>query len=92
MKTNNMSNPELLKAFLEPLVQEIVEEKVSEKLANIRLKTEPEKPILIEEAAHMLGYSRSHLYTLCRTKKIPFTKKGRWLYFYVSELNIWLRE
>jgi predicted DNA-binding transcriptional regulator AlpA len=39
-----------------------------------------------------LGYSRSHMYTLCRTKKIPYVKKGRWLYFYVSEIKGWLNK
>lgn len=89
---NNVSNPELLKAFLEPLVREMVDERVNERLSNFSVKTEPERPILIEEAARMLGYSVSHIYTLCRTKKIPHVKKGRWLHFYVSELNEWLRE
>jgi excisionase family DNA binding protein len=92
---NATGNSELLKAFLDPLIKEMVERTVedvlSERLSAIKLKSEPERPILIDEAAEMLGYSRSHLYTLCRNKKIPFVKKGRWLYFYVSELNQWLR-
>ena len=91
---NNITNPELLKAFLEPIVNEMVDERVKQELekrmASIKVRNEPERPILIEEAAEMLGYSRSHMYTLCRTKKIPHVKKGRWLYFYVSEINAWL--
>ena len=93
---NNITNPELLKAFLEPMVNEMVDERVKQelekRLASIKARNEPERPILIEEAAEMLGYSRSHMYTLCRTNKIPFVKKGRWLYFYVSELKKWLEE
>jgi len=57
----NSDNSELLKAYFEPLVRELVEEKVNERLAQIRLKTEPERPILIEEAAKILGYSVSHI-------------------------------
>lgn len=93
---NNLTNPELLKAFLEPMVNEMVDERVKQELekrmASIKARNEPERPILIEDAAEILGYSRSHMYTLCREKKIPHVKKGRWLHFYVSELNEWLEE
>ncbi len=93
---NNITNPELLKAFLEPMVNELVDERVKQELekrmASIKARNEPERPILIDDAAEILGYSRSHMYTLCRAKKIPHVKKGRWLYFYVSELNEWLRK
>ena len=93
---NNITNPELLKAFLEPIVNEMVDERVKQELekrmASIKARNEPERPILIEDAAEILGYSRSHMYTLCREKKIPHVKKGRWLYFYISELNQWLDE
>ena len=88
-------NSELLKAFFEPIINDMVEEcvkkEVEKRLASIKFKNEPERPILIEEAAKMLGYSQSHMYTLCRNKSIPYTKKGRWLHFYVSELNEWLK-
>lgn len=86
-----MNSNELLKAYFEPLIRKLVEEEVKVKLAEIRLKTEPERPILIEEAAQILGYSVSHIYTLCKQNKIPFVKKGRWLHFYVSKLNEWLK-
>lgn len=91
---NNITNPELLKAFLEPIINEMVDERVKQeiekRLASIKARNEPERPILIDEAAEILGYSRSHMYTLCRTKCIPHVKKGRWLYFYVSEIKAWL--
>lgn len=93
---NSIANPELLKAFLEPLINDMVDERVKKeverRLASIKARNEPERPILIDEAAEMLGYSRSHMYTLCRTNNIPHVKRGRWLYFYVSELNEWLRK
>ena len=93
---NNITNPELLKAYLEPIINDMVDNSVKQeldrRLASIKARNEPERPILIDEAAKMLGYSRSHMYTLCRTKKIPFVKKGRWLYFYVSEIKEWLEE
>jgi excisionase family DNA binding protein len=93
---NSIANPELLKAYLEPIINDMVDNRVKQeldrRLASIKARNEPERPILIDEAAKMLGYSRSHMYTLCRTKKIPFVKKGRWLYFYVSEIKAWLHE
>jgi len=93
---NSITNPELLRAFLEPIVNELVDKRVKKEfercMASIKALNEPEQPILIDKAAEILGYSRSHMYTLCRTKKIPHIKKGRWLYFYVSELNDWLEE
>ena len=93
---NNITNTELLKAFLEPMVNEMVDERVKQeiekRLASIKARNEPERPILIDEAAEILGYSRSHMYTLCRTKDIPHVKKGRWLHFYVSEINTWLEK
>jgi len=95
-KNNHDANPELLLAFLEPLVDALVKERVTEELdkrmAALRLSNEPERPISIDEAAKILGYSSSHMYTLCRTKQIPHVKKGRWLYFYVSEIKEWLEE
>ena len=93
---NNLANPELLKAYLEPIIYDMVDNRVKQeldrRLESIKARNEPERPILIDEAAEMLGYSRSHMYTLCRTNKIPYVKKGRWLYFYVSEIKAWLEE
>jgi len=93
---NNLANPELLKAYLEHIINDLVDNRVRQelerRLASTKARNEPERPILIDEAAKMLGYSRSHMYTLCRTKKIPHVKKGRWLYFYVSEIKAWLEE
>jgi excisionase family DNA binding protein len=93
---NSIANPELLKAYLEPIINDMVDNRVKQeldrRLASLKARNEPERPILIDEAAKMLGYSRSHMYTLCRTKKIPHVKKERWLYFYVSEIKAWLEE
>lgn len=93
---NNIANPELLKAFLEPIVNDMVDERVKQevdkRLASIKALNEPERPVLIDVAAEILGYSQSHMYTLCRKKQIPHIKKGRWLHFYVSEINEWLNE
>ncbi len=77
---NNITNPELLKAFLEPMVNELVDERVKQELekrmASIKARNEPERPILIEDAAEILGYSRSHMYTLCREKKYLMSKRA----------------
>jgi len=92
----NLANPELLKAYLEPIIYDMVDNRVKQeldrRLESIKARNEPERPILIDEAAEMLGYSRSHMYTLCKKGSIPHAKKGRWLHFYVSELNEWLRK
>lgn len=84
-------NMDLLLAFFEPFIESKVQEKVNQKLAALKLRTEPERPIMVKDVAKMLGYSVSHIYTMCRKGELPYFRKGRWLYFYVSEINKWIR-
>ena len=70
-----------------------MQETIIEKLTNIEnlLKGQTEKPLTFEEAADYLGLSKSYLYKLTCSNKIPHYKpQGKRLYFSKSELDIWL--
>ena len=93
---NTYNDNALLQAYFEPIITKIIHQQVDEiinaKISKIKIETEPERPILIQEAALILNYSISHMYKLCRENKIPHVKMGRWNHFYVSELNEWLKQ
>jgi len=66
---------------------------ILEKLTNIEnlLKGQTEKPLTFNEAAQYLDISKSYLYKLTCSNKIPHYKpQGKRLYFAKSELDIWL--
>jgi hypothetical protein len=46
------------------MVEARVKLAIEKRLAAINRSNEPERPILIDEAAEILGYSCSHMYTL----------------------------
>ncbi len=50
-----------------------------------------EKPLTFEEGADYLGLSKSYLYKLTSTNKIPHYKpQGKRVYFTTAELDTWL--
>ena len=52
-----------------------------------------EKPITLMEAAEYTQLSKSYLYKLTHSNKIPFAKpSGKKLYFLKSELNQWMMQ
>ena len=66
---------------------------ILEKLANIEtlLKGQTDRPLTFVEAADYLGLSKSYLYKLTCSNKIPHYKpQGKRLYFAKSELDSWL--
>ena len=66
---------------------------ILEKLTNIEnlLKGRDGRPLTFEEAADYLGLSKSYLYKLTCSNKIPHYKpQGKRLYFAKSELDTWL--
>ena len=68
-------------------------ENIFEKLTNIEnfLKGQTEKPLTLDEAANYLDLSKSYLYKLTCSNKIPHYKpQGKRLYFAKSELDSWL--
>ena len=66
---------------------------ILEKLTNIEnlLKAQDGRPLTLEEAADYLSLSKSYLYKLTCTCKIPHWKPtGKRIYFSKSELDNWL--
>lgn len=46
--------------------------------------------LTLAEAAKYTGYSEKYMYQLAFNRKIPYSKRGKFLYFDKSELNQWL--
>ncbi len=66
---------------------------ILEKLATIEnlLRGQTEKPLTLSEAAQYLDISKSYLYKLTCSNKIPHYKpQGKRVYFAKGELNTWL--
>ncbi len=95
MQKNKNLTPDLLEAFLKPIIDEMVEQKVKvlleEYMQKADLKSKPEKPIKLKEMAEILGWSTSHLYRQTSKNSIPHHKisSGR-VVFYQSEINEWV--
>ncbi len=70
-----------------------MQETILKKLTTIEnlLKGQAEKPLAFNEAAQYLDISKSYLYKLTSSNKIPHYKpQGKRLYFSKSELDTWL--
>jgi len=60
-------------------------------LENLIKKGQTEKPLTLNEAAQYLDISKSYIYKLTCSNKIPhFKPQGKRLYFAKSELDSWL--
>ena len=92
----SLINPELLEVALRPLIEKIVEDKVEafkkDFLEKHAIAQETEKPIPVKEMAVILGISLSHLYKKCNNNEMPHHRKFSRLYFYLSEIKIWMDE
>lgn len=90
----SLMNPELLEIALHPLVEKIVEEKLEafkiDFLEKHAIAQETEKPIPVKEMAVILGISVSHLYKKCNNNEMPHHRKFSRLYFYLSEIKVWM--
>jgi hypothetical protein len=53
---------------------------------NFQETEKEETPISVADAASLLGYQESTIYTLCSKKQIPHYKQGKFLWFFRSEL------
>lgn len=51
---------------------------------------EADKPLTIEQAAEFLHLKNPTIYGLVHHRKIPFSKKGKVLYFSKKELQSWI--
>ena len=69
--------------------QEILEKLTT--IENLLLKGQTEKPLTLNEAAQYLDISKSYLYKLTSTNKIPHWKpQGKRVYFTKAELDAWI--
>lgn len=87
-------NPELLEVALRPLVEKVVEEKLEafkkDFIEKLTISQEAEKPIPVKDMSVILGISVSHLYKKCRNKEMPHKLRFGRLYFYLSEIKVWM--
>ena len=90
----SLLNPELLEVALRPLIEKIVEEKVEafkkDFLEKHPISQKTEEPITVKQMSVILGISVSHLYKKCRNKEMPHKNKFGRLYFYLSEIKVWM--
>jgi predicted DNA-binding transcriptional regulator AlpA len=92
----SLLNPELLEVALRPLIENIIEEKLEPRLAELislhSISTENEKPIPVSEMSKILGISISHLYKKCNSSNMPHNRKFGRIYFYLSDIRKWMSE
>lgn len=74
------------KAFLREALREIMSEK------EVKASKENASLMTIKEAAAFLKLKVSTLYEKTAEKVIPHIKRGKRLYFYIDELERWLKE
>ena len=70
-----------------------MEKAILDKLTRLEslLKSQKPKPLTLNEAAEYLDISKSYLYKLTCTNRIPHYKpQGKRIYFDKSELDAWL--
>jgi excisionase family DNA binding protein len=67
---------------------------LQEQLTNVFTIRYPDSrnPLSIKEAAELLNLSKNTIYKLVQHKNIPFSKKGKRLYFQKDELISWINE
>jgi excisionase family DNA binding protein len=51
-----------------------------------------EQPIFIKEASDFIGLKVGTVYTKVSRREIPFSKKGKLLIFFKSELSAWMKQ
>ena len=51
----------------------------------------PEKPLNISEAAKYIDVAKGTMYHYTGSREIPHFKKGKRVYFFISDLDAWLR-
>jgi len=52
---------------------------------------EPEKPLTVDEAGEFLSLAVPTVYSLVQRREIPFSRRGKRLYFSKSELIEWVQ-
>lgn len=80
--------------FSEAEFKELIQQSVREETLEIKefiRNSSQDKLLSIQEAAAYLNLAQQTLYGFTSTGKIPYTKKGKRLYFKRSELDNWLQ-
>ena len=76
------------KEELQALVKESIHDEIEAFLKGLNQKIIPESLSLLE-AAQYLGVSKSYMYKFTHTRKIPYYKFGRSVFFSTKELDEW---
>jgi excisionase family DNA binding protein len=78
------------KEELQVLIKESIHEEIEAFLKGLNQKTIPERISLLETAQY-LGVSKQTMYGYTSSRKIPFHKFGKRIFFYTQELDDWLK-
>jgi excisionase family DNA binding protein len=78
------------KEELQALIKESIHEEIEAFLKGLNQKTIPERMSLLETAQY-LGVSKQTMYGYTSSRKIPFHKFGKRIFFYTQELDDWLK-
>ena len=74
-----------------PELRKVLREEVEKVLATQPTNQSNQKTIFnLEEACQYIGISKSHCYKLTSQNLIPFSKRGKKIYFDRAELDKWL--
>jgi excisionase family DNA binding protein len=79
------------KEELQELIKESIHQEIENFLKGLNTKTIPERLNLIE-AAQYLGITKSTMYKFTHTRKIPYYKFGKYVFFKTKEIDDWLIE
>lgn len=60
-------------------------------LQKVEPQPEADNPLSIKEVAELTGLTVPTLYGYCQRNEIPFNKKGNRLYFFKSEILVWIK-
>ena len=91
---NQESSPDATTTLLVKMLTPVIKQAVADAMAELseNVKPRPPRPLTVEEAAEYLSIPKSSLYQLTSKKKIPFSKRGKRLFFFQNELDNWIKE
>ena len=75
---------------LRKMIREEVSGAINGVIKKLAKEKEEKQVLTVSEATEFLSISRSHLYKLTSTKRIPHSKQGKRLYFDRAQLEHWL--
>ena len=60
-------------------------------LKRVEPQHQPDNPLNIKEVSQLTGLTVPTLYGYCQRNEIPYSKKGNRLYFFKSEILLWIQ-